>query len=151
MSIYRNATERDWELSGPDFWPRITSEVPVDRFIIGRPEIAYRLARRRMEKIRENEQRDTEPEYIGIRIFRQYEVDDKKGKPKRKAKSLHRFSHQINREDDSEDVREFLSRLRSMLLKCMPDQTTSNCWAQLRFHDRERPAFQLLLFQKRWL
>lgn len=150
MSVYRKATEEDFSLSGPHVWPKDTIFTPTDRFIVARPELAYLQARRRMEKTRQREQRDPEPEFIGIRIIRQHhETIGRKTRPK--ARALQRYSHRIDRENALDDVREFNRRLRTMLIRCMPDHTTQNCWAQIRFYDRDQPSIQLLLFSQRWL
>ncbi len=149
-SIYAQATDQDFSLSGPAVWPNVTVQAPADRYMVSRPELAYLQARRRMEETRQREKRDPEPHYIGVRIVQRYS-EGTPGKTKNKAHYVQRFSHEINRESDIEDVKAFLTRLREMLFRCMPPHTTRNCWAQLRFYDRQQPTVHLLQFQQRWL
>ena len=146
MSLYHHVTDQDMAFSGPHVWPKLIVDHAQDRFIHQRPELSYLVAKRRMLEKREKNQEDQQPEYIRVRILRV-----QTNKSKSSTKYAQQFSHPINYEDPLEDVREFLQRLRKMLLRCMPDKPLLDCSLTLRFYDLNCTTRQLLSWSARWL
>lgn len=145
-SIYAQVTEMEAALSGPIVWPHMAADHAVDRYIHRRPELAYLLARKRIDEIREKDGKTTPPTLVGVRFRRVYwdgGRHDRKGTQK--------FGHMINHEDPLKDVRRFLESLRVNLKRYMPDTPLYNCSMQLMFFDWEKKNEQVLAWQEKWL
>ena len=146
--LYHSQTAEDIALSGPHVWPKIMADHAVDRFIFRRPELAYLVARKRMEERRRRENADPHAELMGVRIHRSYHDGTEHN---RGSAGMQRFGHLINHESPETDVREFLNDLRRILIRCLPNQPLVNCSVQLRFYDYSAKNDQLLAWQERWL
>jgi hypothetical protein len=143
-SIYDEALPQDLALSGPEVWPCIVADRAHDRFIFRRPEVAYLIALRRLEKKRLAEGRPEPHKYMVVRHMMLTRVD------KRRTYSRERiFWHSIDHEDATSDVRAFLNKLRESLIKVMPDQVLPQALCLLQFMTQDRKV--LLSFQEKWV
>lgn len=142
-------TTRDWELSGPDVWPRVTCEEIVDRFLTRRIELYYRIARRRIIKERLEAGIENVPEVIETRCISKSRGSLGKYKMSKKIKS---FQHVIEWDDDREDVIKFLKELRSCLIRFAPKEPSLTTSIQVGFRDGDsRGRKYITSYQDRWI
>lgn len=120
--LYQSATDEDWALSGPQFWPRLDAREIVDRWIFQRPELAYRAAVRQLENM------DPEKNQLIIYIYR----DIRTSMDGPKYTLAGKFTHEIAGSPE-DDVRRFLRGLRSILKRVMPKTPIPQGFVNLQF------------------
>ena len=139
MSIYQEATPEALALSGPHVWPTISATHPIDRFIFRRPELAYLIARRKLDKKR--------PGADAI-LIRPALIWHHQGRRKFQAKG--KFTH-FFLPDGQEDVELFLQQLRNYLKFQLGDVSLMGTSIVLRFVDPARSKdASLKTFQDLW-
>lgn len=144
--IYEEATEDDFRLSGPIVWPRLIAEKACDRFIFRRPELAYLVSLRRIERQRIAAGHPQPIKNILIRVILVRHVDKR-----RVAEQSRDFWHTIDRDEPISDVRAFLSRLREVLFRLMPEDADPKLACQIRFLASTDVKKIVLSFQDKWV
>lgn len=145
MKILRDIRPGHLELSGPHVWPRNTVETAWDRFIIRRPELAYMIAKERIQANRESlgiEPADSIRTVI-FRTRRQPNGPDE-------IRSLRKFHH-FYLEDPLDDVKQYLEALRLNLVRVMPDKPLTDGGIQLRFDDHPLRKNSIVAWRENWL
>lgn len=132
--------------SGPDVWPKMSGYNAWDRFIFRRPEIAYQIAVDAMNETREVDQEEKGTK-IAVRVCRQIQ----RLTGQRKESQVAKFTHNINYLDKTEDVRDFLEKLRSVLSRHLPDYPLPTSKIFLRFTDPELQNYKLFSWSEDWL
>lgn len=145
MAIYAISKRADLNLSGPNVWPKLTAELAADRFIFRRPELAYLEGLRRMADARRRDSMDPEVPILLAKVYRIHF----KG-PKKRFDSISDIMHDVQWADRLEDVRRFLSRLRTVLVKHMPDDAALDQGVLVKFIDADTRE-QAVSFQERWV
>jgi hypothetical protein len=140
MSVYLKAESADYELSGPQVWPKTTAYETVDRYIFRRPELAYLRA---LRLIRTG---PMSPTFIRIRISREY-----KNGSRSKVETIGAFVHRVDPDlQPTEDVAAFLRELRQVLYRVLPDRPQPTVSIRLRFFNPHTKK-AVTSFQERWL
>lgn len=146
--MYSNIEPGDLDLSGPSVWPRVSSERMSDLVIHKRPELTYLEALRRKEKA--EAEIGEKFDHVLVTVY-ELEFDRDKKKLSSTAKSSSKFWHFIRKEDRGDDVRKFLSDLRSHLERLMPNHPDPMLGVKISFCFEGRWAPALATFTTRWV